>query len=163
MFILLCCVTYFEFACRSLLGHGPTTENQPTLHFSFSYQRSNESWRWDCEEIRPLATEDHWIRYELFAFSCQNDFFVAYWCVYLCVCLDLAYAPVSPDLLVLHTVSLCGNTNASNKCNWFVAVGEPLHGEVWKWYQNVVGQMRCVLVDTWWQTGNAWPIKQGSR
>ncbi|MCC6572583.1 MAG: acetate--CoA ligase [Planctomycetes bacterium] len=32
------------------------------------------------------------------------------------------------------------------------SVGEPINPEVWKWYHDVVGDGRCALVDTWWQT-----------
>jgi acetyl-CoA synthetase len=31
-------------------------------------------------------------------------------------------------------------------------VGEPINHEAWMWYNNVVGQERCPIVDTWWQT-----------
>ncbi|MHA1597246.1 MAG: acetate--CoA ligase [Alphaproteobacteria bacterium] len=31
-------------------------------------------------------------------------------------------------------------------------VGEPINPEAWKWYYNVVGEGRCPIVDTWWQT-----------
>lgn len=31
-------------------------------------------------------------------------------------------------------------------------VGEPINPEVWKWYHDVVGEERCDIVDTWWQT-----------
>ncbi|PPR76728.1 MAG: Acetyl-coenzyme A synthetase [Alphaproteobacteria bacterium MarineAlpha3_Bin5] len=31
-------------------------------------------------------------------------------------------------------------------------VGEPINPEAWLWYYNVVGQKRCPIVDTWWQT-----------
>jgi len=31
-------------------------------------------------------------------------------------------------------------------------VGEPINPEVWNWYFNVVGDGRCPIVDTWWQT-----------
>jgi acetyl-CoA synthetase len=31
-------------------------------------------------------------------------------------------------------------------------VGEPINPEVWEWYHQVVGDMRCPIVDTWWQT-----------
>jgi acetyl-CoA synthetase len=31
-------------------------------------------------------------------------------------------------------------------------VGEPINPEAWKWYYNVVGEKRCPIVDTWWQT-----------
>ncbi|MGH8477451.1 MAG: acetate--CoA ligase [Methylococcales bacterium] len=32
------------------------------------------------------------------------------------------------------------------------SVGEPINPEAWEWYFNVVGDGRCPLVDTWWQT-----------
>lgn len=51
-------------------------------------------------------------------------------------------------------------------------VGEPINPEAWMWYYNVVGQGRCPIVDTWWQTETggvlitplpgAIPIKPGS-
>jgi acetyl-CoA synthetase len=31
-------------------------------------------------------------------------------------------------------------------------VGEPINPEAWEWYYHVVGQGRCPVVDTWWQT-----------
>ena len=31
-------------------------------------------------------------------------------------------------------------------------VGEPINPEAWLWYYNVVGDKRCPIVDTWWQT-----------
>lgn len=32
------------------------------------------------------------------------------------------------------------------------SVGEPINPEAWNWYYNVVGDARCPIVDTWWQT-----------
>jgi acetyl-CoA synthetase len=31
-------------------------------------------------------------------------------------------------------------------------VGEPINPEIWTWYHDVVGEKRCDIVDTWWQT-----------
>ncbi|HEV7313936.1 acetate--CoA ligase [Sphingopyxis sp.] len=31
-------------------------------------------------------------------------------------------------------------------------VGEPINPEAWRWYHHVVGEGRCPIVDTWWQT-----------
>jgi acetyl-CoA synthetase len=31
-------------------------------------------------------------------------------------------------------------------------VGEPINPEAWEWYYDVVGEKRCPIVDTWWQT-----------
>jgi acetyl-CoA synthetase len=52
------------------------------------------------------------------------------------------------------------------------SVGEPLNAEVWRWYYRVVGQERCSIVDTYWQTetggaiisplANVTPMKPGS-
>jgi len=51
-------------------------------------------------------------------------------------------------------------------------VGEPINPEVWMWYHDVVGDGRCAIVDTWWQTETggimitplpgATPMKPGS-
>ncbi|MDR2241018.1 MAG: acetate--CoA ligase [Zoogloeaceae bacterium] len=51
-------------------------------------------------------------------------------------------------------------------------VGEPINPEAWMWYYNIVGQGRCPIVDTWWQTETgghmisplpgATPLKPGS-
>jgi acetyl-CoA synthetase len=32
------------------------------------------------------------------------------------------------------------------------SVGEPINEEAWLWYYNVVGDKRCPVIDTWWQT-----------
>lgn len=52
------------------------------------------------------------------------------------------------------------------------SVGEPINPEAWMWYYTVVGQSRCPIVDTWWQTETgchmiapipgAIPLKPGS-
>jgi acetyl-CoA synthetase len=51
-------------------------------------------------------------------------------------------------------------------------VGEPINPEAWLWYHRVVGEERCPIVDTWWQTETgaalmsplpgAMPLKPGS-
>ena len=52
------------------------------------------------------------------------------------------------------------------------SVGEPINPEAWEWYHRVVGDERCPIVDTWWQTETgghlitplpgATPLKPGS-
>ena len=32
------------------------------------------------------------------------------------------------------------------------SVGEPINPEAWRWYYRVIGQERCPIMDTWWQT-----------
>lgn len=32
------------------------------------------------------------------------------------------------------------------------SVGEPINPDVWEWFYNIVGEKRCPIVDTWWQT-----------
>lgn len=51
-------------------------------------------------------------------------------------------------------------------------VGEPINPEAWEWYYHVVGEQKCPIVDTWWQTETgahmltplpgATPMKPGS-
>ncbi|MCH7742355.1 MAG: acetate--CoA ligase [Proteobacteria bacterium] len=51
-------------------------------------------------------------------------------------------------------------------------VGEPINPEAWEWYYHTVGEQRCPIVDTWWQTETggimitplpgATPLKPGS-
>ncbi|CAK7348158.1 unnamed protein product [Dovyalis caffra] len=52
------------------------------------------------------------------------------------------------------------------------SVGEPINPSAWRWFFNVVGNSRCPISDTWWQTETggfmitplpgAWPLKPGS-
>ena len=52
------------------------------------------------------------------------------------------------------------------------SVGEPINPETWEWYHRVVGERRCPVIDTWWQTEtggilitplvDATPLKPGS-
>ncbi len=52
------------------------------------------------------------------------------------------------------------------------SVGEPINPEAWEWYYHIVGEQRCPIVDTWWQTETggimitplpgATPLKPGS-
>ena len=44
-------------------------------------------------------------------------------------------------------------TNTSRKSLRVLgSVGEPINPEAWEWYYNVVGDKKCPIVDTWWQT-----------
>jgi acetyl-CoA synthetase len=45
---------------------------------------------------------------------------------------------------------LLGSSRASLRL--LGTVGEPINPEVWRWYHDQVGQGRCPVVDTWWQT-----------
>ena len=40
-------------------------------------------------------------------------------------------------------------------------VGEPLNKEAWHWYNDIAGDKRCTVVDTYWQTGE-WEKQIGS-
>ncbi|UJR30884.1 hypothetical protein I4U23_018396 [Adineta vaga] len=52
------------------------------------------------------------------------------------------------------------------------SVGEPINPEAWEWYHTVVGEKRCPIIDSWWQTetggmmiapmANAWELEPGS-
>jgi len=39
-----------------------------------------------------------------------------------------------------------------SKLRILVTVGEPINPEAWMWYHTIIGQQRCPIVDTWWQT-----------
>ncbi len=45
-----------------------------------------------------------------------------------------------PDESDLSSLSLLGT------------VGEPINPEAWRWYHEVIGDEKCPIVDTWWQT-----------
>lgn len=40
-------------------------------------------------------------------------------------------------------------------------VGEPINPEAWMWYYTVVGDERCPIVDTFWQTETVGPLPVG--
>ena len=40
----------------------------------------------------------------------------------------------------------------ASRCACSASVGEPINPEAWLWYHRVVGDGRCPIVDTWWQT-----------
>ncbi|MDM9653056.1 acetate--CoA ligase [Pseudomonas wenzhouensis] len=43
-------------------------------------------------------------------------------------------------------------TNSRSSLRLLGSVGEPINPEAWEWYFHVVGDTRCPIVDTWWQT-----------
>ena len=47
-----------------------------------------------------------------------------------------------------------GPVNATSRKSLRIlgSVGEPINPEAWLWYHNIVGEARCPIVDTWWQT-----------
>jgi len=46
---------------------------------------------------------------------------------------------------------MCGESDRSS-LRLLGSVGEPINPEAWNWYYHVVGEGRCPIVDTWWQT-----------
>ena len=42
--------------------------------------------------------------------------------------------------------------NSRSSLRLLGTVGEPINPEAWEWYHRVVGERRCPIVDTWWQT-----------
>src|ERR1700726_4403539 len=45
-----------------------------------------------------------------------------------------------------------GKKNTRKSLRLLGTVGEPINPEAWEWYHRVVGDGRCPIVDTWWQT-----------
>ncbi|XP_072121764.1 acetyl-coenzyme A synthetase 2-like, mitochondrial isoform X2 [Mobula birostris] len=60
-------------------------------------------------------------------------------------------APTAIRLLLKHGDSWVSKYDRSS-LKTLGTVGEPINHEAWQWYHNVVGEGRCTLVDTWWQT-----------
>jgi len=80
-------------------------------------------------------------------------------------------APTALRALMAQGDDFVTNTSRSS-LRLLGTVGEPINPEAWEWYYNVVGEKRCPIVDTWWQTETgshlitplpgATPLKPGS-
>ncbi len=80
-------------------------------------------------------------------------------------------APTALRALMAQGDALVGQTDRTS-LRTLGTVGEPINPEAWEWYYNVVGEKRCPIVDTWWQTETggilitplpgAIPLKPGS-
>jgi acetyl-CoA synthetase len=60
-------------------------------------------------------------------------------------------APTAIRALMGQGDSHVKNTNRSS-LRLLGSVGEPINPEAWEWYYHVVGEAKCPIVDTWWQT-----------
>uniref|UniRef100_A0A8K9WQP2 Acetyl-coenzyme A synthetase n=1 Tax=Oncorhynchus mykiss TaxID=8022 RepID=A0A8K9WQP2_ONCMY len=60
-------------------------------------------------------------------------------------------APTAIRLLLKYGDEWVQNYNRSS-LKTLGSVGEPINTEAWEWYHRVVGDGRCPVVDTWWQT-----------
>ncbi|XP_043236127.1 acetyl-coenzyme A synthetase 2-like, mitochondrial isoform X2 [Amphibalanus amphitrite] len=60
-------------------------------------------------------------------------------------------APTALRLLLKHGDSWVTKYDRSS-LRVLGCVGEPLNHEAWQWYNDVVGDKRCSVIDTWWQT-----------
>ncbi len=80
-------------------------------------------------------------------------------------------APTAIRALMREGEALVKSTDRSS-LRLLGSVGEPINPEAWMWYHEVVGDGRCPIVDTWWQTETggilitplpgATPLKPGS-
>ena len=56
----------------------------------------------------------------------------------------------------IRSLMACGdsfvNSSSRGSLKLLGTVGEPINPEAWDWYHRVVGESRCPIVDTWWQT-----------
>ncbi|VXB37412.1 acetyl-CoA synthetase [Luteimonas sp. 9C] len=60
-------------------------------------------------------------------------------------------APTAIRALMREGEALVKSTSRSS-LRLLGSVGEPINPEAWRWYYEVVGDARCPIVDTWWQT-----------
>lgn len=51
-----------------------------------------------------------------------------------------------------HAGDALVKTSSRKSLRLLGTVGEPINPSVWEWYYEVVGEKRCPIVDTWWQT-----------
>ncbi|GBU09712.1 acetyl-CoA synthetase [Gammaproteobacteria bacterium] len=49
-------------------------------------------------------------------------------------------------------------TTARKSLRLLGTAGEPINPEAWEWYYRVIGDSRCPIVDTWWQTETGGPV-----
>ena len=56
----------------------------------------------------------------------------------------------------IRALMACGdsfvNSSSRRSLKLLGTVGEPINPEAWDWYHRIVGESRCPIVDTWWQT-----------
>jgi acetyl-CoA synthetase len=56
----------------------------------------------------------------------------------------------------LRALAACGDQHVTkydrSSLRVLGTVGEPINPDCWRWYHDVVGEGRCAVVDTWWQT-----------
>ena len=81
-------------------------------------------------------------------------------------------APTAIRALMREGDALVTETSSRKSLRLLGSVGEPINPEAWLWYHRVVGDGRCPIVDTWWQTETggvlisplpgATPLKPGS-
>lgn len=60
-------------------------------------------------------------------------------------------APTAIRALMAHGKDAIEGTSRSS-LRVMGSVGEPINPEAWEWYYNTIGDARCPIVDTWWQT-----------
>ncbi|MFP8965864.1 acetate--CoA ligase [Pokkaliibacter sp. CJK22405] len=60
-------------------------------------------------------------------------------------------APTAIRALMQQGEDVLGDSDLSS-LRILGSVGEPINPEAWEWYHRIIGQERCPIVDTWWQT-----------
>ena len=61
-------------------------------------------------------------------------------------------APTAIRALMRDGEELVKTSSSRKSLRLLGSVGEPINPEAWLWYHRVVGDERCPIVDTWWQT-----------
>ena len=61
-------------------------------------------------------------------------------------------APTAIRALMREGDAAGASTGRARSLRLLGSVGEPINPEAWEWYHRVVGDGRCPIVDTWWQT-----------
>lgn len=100
--------------------------------------------------------------YYFFFLLYKNNFNLVDWCVCLCIYIvrwefyikktkEAKYFLLMTEVKCV-CVSVCVLRYKRSSLKILGTVGEPINPEAWQWYYNVVGEKRCPIVDTFWQT-----------
>ncbi len=79
-------------------------------------------------------------------------FFLAFMFIQLFPTIQLKQNPLPPNQCLTSSVLFVFVRYSRESLKILGTVGEPINPEAWLWYYNVVGNGKCAIVDTFWQT-----------
>ncbi|MEA3066150.1 MAG: acetyl-CoA synthetase, partial [Sphingomonadales bacterium] len=129
-----------------------------TFHYVFDYKPGEIFW---CTADVGWVTGHSYVVYGplangattlMFEGVPNHPDFSRFWDVVERLKVDIFYtAPTAIRALMREGAGPVGKHDRSS-IRLLGTVGEPINPEAWRWYYEVVGESRCPVVDTWWQT-----------